>query len=99
MRNLLRQNLFIFILGISIASFAQNQTKIRLNDNWQFLKEDLGSAWEAVRPIVKPGNPECQPIWENITLPHCVNAFDGVVPDVNYYQGPAWYRTQLELKN
>lgn len=99
MRNLLRLNLFLLFFGISIALCAQNQTKIRLNDNWQFLKEDLGSAWEAVRPIIKPGNPECQPIWENVTLPHCYNAFDGVDPDVNYYQGPAWYRTQLELKN
>jgi beta-galactosidase len=32
-------------------------------------------------------------------LPHCVNAEDGVDPDVNYYQGPAWYRTQLDIKN
>jgi len=99
MKKTVKLNLILLISSISIGLFAQVGTKIRLNNNWQFLKEDLGSAWEAVRPIVKPGNPECQPIWENVTLPHCFNAFDGVDPDVNYYQGPGWYRTQLEINN
>lgn len=75
---------------------AQQQT--RLNNNWEFLRQDLGGIWEAVRPVGK-GNPESVPLWENVTLPHCVNATDAVDPDVNYYQGPAWYRTQLEIKN
>jgi beta-galactosidase len=39
------------------------------------------------------------PAWENITLPHCVNARDAVDPDVAFYQGPAWYRTQLDVNN
>ncbi len=83
----------------SLLQLSYSQNKKRLNDNWQFLKEDLGSPWEAVRPLVKLGNPECYPIWENVTLPHCFNATDGVDPDVNYYQGPGWYRTQLDIKN
>jgi beta-galactosidase len=70
-----------------------------LNDNWKFLKGDLGSVWETVRPIVKPGNPECVPLWEDVTLPHCFNAADAVDPDANYYQGPGWYKTQLDIKN
>ncbi len=45
------------------------------------------------------GNPESVPLWENVSLPHCVNAIDAVDPDVNYYQGPAWYRTQLSIRN
>jgi beta-galactosidase len=51
-----------------------------------------------VRPVGK-GNPESVPLWQPVQLPHCVNAEDAVDPDVNYYQGPAWYRTQLEINN
>mgnify|MGYP006143801153 CR=1 FL=1 len=81
---------------ILISMFAQQST--RLNSNWQFLKQDIGGIWEAVRPV-KAGNPEDVPIWINVSLPHCVNATDAVNPDVNYYQGPAWYRTQLIIQN
>jgi len=86
-----------FILCFHLIQ-AQETTKIRLNNNWQFLKSDLGGIWEAVRPV-KAGNPESVPQWENVSLPHCYNAFDAVDPDVNYYQGPAWYKTQLEINN
>jgi len=78
---------------------AQPENNIRLNNSWKYLKGDLGSIWETVRPIVKPGNPECVPLWENVTLPHCFNATDGVDPDINYYQGPGWYKTQLDINN
>jgi beta-galactosidase len=74
------------------------QQKTRLNENWEFLKQDLGGIWEAVRPVGK-GNPESVPLWESVSLPHCVNAMDAVDPDVNYYQGPSWYRTQLKTDN
>jgi beta-galactosidase len=77
---------------------AQAQQKQRLINDWEFLKQDLGGAWEAVRPVGK-GNPESVPLWTKVTLPHCVNAEDAVDPDVNYYQGPSWYRTQLDIKN
>ncbi|GAA4730419.1 glycoside hydrolase family 2 protein [Flavisolibacter ginsenosidimutans] len=88
---------FIFIFSVfAPAVFAQQ--KIRLTDDWQFLKQDLGGIWEAVRPV-KKGAPEEVPLWTNVTLPHCVNAKDAVDPDVNYYQGPAWYRTLLNVKN
>ncbi|HEY0176449.1 MAG TPA: glycoside hydrolase family 2 TIM barrel-domain containing protein, partial [Pedobacter sp.] len=74
------------------------QQKTRLNSNWEFLKQDLGGIWEAVRPVVA-GNPESVPLWEKVNLPHCFNARDAVDPDVNYYQGPGWYRTQLDIQN
>ena len=86
---------FLTVL-FSVPLFAQQST--RLNSNWQFLKQDIGGIWEAVRPV-KAGNPEDVPIWTNVSLPHCVNATDAVNPDVNYYQGPAWYRTQLTIQN
>jgi beta-galactosidase len=74
------------------------QQKIRLNEGWQFLRQDLGGVWEAVRPV-KAGNPEEVPVWTKVTLPHCYNAKDAVDPDVNYYQGPAWYKTELLINN
>lgn len=86
----------IFIVITPSALYAQQQT--RLNNDWQFIKQDLGGIWEAVRPV-KKGNPEEVPLWTNVSLPHCVNAEDAVDPDVNYYQGPAWYRTQLTIQN
>jgi len=89
----------IFLVSLSTLLNAQTENNTRLNGNWKYLKGDLGSVWETVRPIVKPGNPECVPLWEDVTLPHCFNATDGVDPDVNYYQGPGWYKTQLEIKN
>jgi hypothetical protein len=35
----------------------------------------------------------------DVSLPHCVNAEDAVDPDINYYQGTSWYRTQLDIQN
>ncbi|HEY4111871.1 sugar-binding domain-containing protein, partial [Puia sp.] len=70
-------------------------------DNWEFIRQDIGGVWEAVRPVPggATGGPESVPVWQAVRLPHCVNARDGVDPDGNYYQGPAWYRTMLAVKN
>jgi len=87
---------FIYILCFSVPVNAQQKT--RLIDGWDFLKEDLGGIWEAVRPF-KAGDPETLPIWEKVVLPHCFNAKDAVDPDINYYQGPGWYRNQLNINN
>ncbi|WP_127124695.1 glycoside hydrolase family 2 TIM barrel-domain containing protein [Pseudoflavitalea rhizosphaerae] len=90
-----------FLLMIALLTGgipSQAQFSERLNDNWEFLRQDLGGIWEAIRPVGK-GNPESVPLWEKVTLPHCVNATDGVDPDKNYYQGPAWYRTLLSIAN
>jgi beta-galactosidase len=74
------------------------QQKQRLNNNWEFIRQDLGGVWEAIRPV-SPGKPESYPAWSKVTVPHCFNDRDGVDPDVNYYQGPGWYRTQLSINN
>src|SRR5690554_3203959 len=81
---------------VGAGQFNHNST--RLNEGWMFLRSDLGGIWEAVRPS-RPGNPETVPLWEAVTLPHSYNAWDAVDPDVNYYQGPAWYKTLLEVSN
>ena len=100
-KKMIRKRIFwLALLTLCISNFlvAQTNTKIRLNDNWKFLRSDLGGIWEAVRPV-KEGNPESVPLWESITLPHCFNAIDAVDPDVNYYQGPGWYSSQIEISN
>lgn len=86
--------LALLISGLGAAA----QQSVRLTRNWEFLRQDLGGVWEAVRTVGK-GNPESVPLWDSVTLPHCVNARDAVDPDVNYYQGPAWYRTLISVQN
>lgn len=80
------------------AALIPTQQRQRLATGWQFLRGDLGNVWEAVRQA-NAGKPESVPLWQNVTLPHCYNAEDAVAPDVNYYQGPAWYRTTLDVNN
>lgn len=97
MRNILYTCLFLFCC-MAMAGKVPSKQKIRLTDNWEFLKGDLGGIWEAVRPA-SPGSPETVPVWQKVTLPHCFNAEDAVDPDVNYYQGPGWYKTTLAIEN
>ncbi|RYU90998.1 glycoside hydrolase family 2 protein [Mucilaginibacter terrigena] len=86
--------LLALFTGFSQLSNAQQST--RLTHNWEFLKQDLGGVWEAVRPVPKD-KPEAYPVWAKVSLPHCFNSRDAVDPDVNYYQGPGWYRTQIPV--
>ena len=97
MKNIFFSCLFL-LCCFSIAGKVPSKQKIRLTDNWEYLKGDLGGIWEAVRPF-SPGNPETVPIWQKVTLPHCFNAEDAVDPDLNYYQGPGWYKTGLSIDN
>lgn len=92
--------LFVFLLSFGYVAEAQRISlyQQRLVENWQFLRQDIGGVWEAVR-ATRPGRPTVVPIWEDINLPHCFNAEDAVDPDVNYYQGSGWYRTTLEINN
>ncbi|MFC6098898.1 glycoside hydrolase family 2 protein [Olivibacter domesticus] len=85
-----------FLIGTFCTS--QGQQASRIDKKWEFLKSDLGGIWEAVRPVGK-GDPESVPLWETVDLPHCFNATDAVDPDVNYYQGPGWYRKNLSIEN
>lgn len=91
--------IFLFCF-VNVDIFPNNPVinSIPLNTDWLFLKEDIGSAWEAVRPAA-PESPESVPMWQKVQIPHCYNALDGVDPDLNYYQGPAWYKTQLAIRN
>ncbi|MEL7532938.1 MAG: glycoside hydrolase family 2 TIM barrel-domain containing protein [Bacteroidota bacterium] len=90
--------LLLFILPSFIFAQSISEHSQRLQADWQFVKQDLGGVWEAIRPV-KAGRPETVPIWSEVSLPHCFNATDATNPYVNYYQGPGWYRTQLAIDN
>ena len=87
----------LLISILSMANIPVGQSR-HLNDNWLFLKSDLGGIWEAVRPAA-PESPESVQIWTEVNLPHCYNATDAVDPKGNYYQGPAWYKTLISPEN
>lgn len=90
--------LLICFPGILLEAKVLTAHKTRLTDNWFYLKGDIGNIWEAVRPA-SPGTSESVPIWTPVTLPHCFNATDAVDPAMNYYQGPGWYKTLLDIQN
>lgn len=93
--------LFIILLSccaMQLQAIVPSAHKIRLTEDWEFIRQDMANAWEVMRPVRK-GQPESVPLWTKVTLPHCFNAEDAVDPDVNYYQGPGWYKTSLSIDN
>jgi beta-galactosidase len=95
----MKRILILSIILITLFTLKSNaQQSKRLNNNWEFLKSDLGGIWEAVRPA-KEGSPESVPKWIKVNLPHCFYAEDAVDPDVNYYQGPGWYKSNVKVEN
>ncbi len=75
------------------ANWQDSTTLVR---GWQFFRGDLGGIWETLRSSDLALD---LPRWQTVELPHCYNASDAVDPDVPYYQGPAWYRTELDIQN
>jgi beta-galactosidase len=95
----LSRKIGLLLLVLMTCSFlGEAQQKQRLTNNWEFVKQDLGGVWEAIR-TVDAGKPEAYPAWSKVSVPHCFNDRDAVDPDVNYYQGPGWYRTQISVNN
>ncbi|MBO2543178.1 DUF4982 domain-containing protein [Salegentibacter sp. BDJ18] len=97
----MRHNFYLIIfyfLVLNLPNSYSQENSTRLNENWEFLKSDLGGIWEALRPT-ELGRPESVPLWEEVTLPHTYNRYDAVDPAKNYYQGPAWYRRAIEIEN
>lgn len=74
------------------------QQSRRLEKDWEFIRQDLGNVWEAIRPV-PAGGAESVPLWHEVTLPHAYNATDAVEPNINYYQGPGWYRILVDIEN
>ncbi|HEY4337447.1 MAG TPA: glycoside hydrolase family 2 TIM barrel-domain containing protein, partial [Puia sp.] len=123
--NYFRPFFTIALFAAAVSGARGQESKKRLTDDWEFIRQDLGGVWEAVRSggatgapaegqsisaksgmrdiLLRgfhdgpKGGPESVPVWQRVQLPHCVNARDGVDPEGNYYQGPAWYRTALAI--
>lgn len=95
---MINKNIISLTILLFVCNLLNAQQSQRLIKNWEFVKNDLGSPWEAVRPSDRGGSSSV-PIWTKVSLPHCVNAMDAVDPDVNYYAGPSWYRTKLSINN
>ncbi len=94
----MKKRFILSLVTCVLALAACAQVRLRLSDGWQFIRTDMANTWEVFRPV-KAGKPESVPLWTDVTLPHCYNAFDGVHPYENYYQGPAWYRRWLRVQN
>ena len=88
--------IFIILVTLSVSVNSQPRTT-RLISGWQYLKGDLGGIWEAVGSA--HGQRDGAGEWKTVTLPHCFNENDAVDPDLNYHQGPGWYRTYLRIDN
>lgn len=72
-----------------MLGYAQmGRTKITVNDNWRFVREDQ----------VKAVGEQCDDsTWELISLPHTWNNKDVEDEAYGYYRGVGWYRKQLNL--
>ncbi|HEY4246009.1 MAG TPA: alginate lyase family protein [Lacunisphaera sp.] len=88
-----------------VSAANSSPTQVRPSDwsesttlvsGWQFVKGDLGGIWETLRSADRAVD---LPVWTAVDLPHCFNATDAVDPDVPYYEGPGWYRTDLAINN
>ena len=50
----------LYLSVLSAVAKVPAMNKIRLTNNWEYLKGDLGGIWEAVRPAA-PGSSEAVP--------------------------------------
>ena len=89
------KNIVVFTIYLCFwsSSLAQQNEK-RLVDGWEYRKEEIGGIYEIWR---LPRHDFSG--WTKTKLPHCINAADAVDPDVKYYQGETWYRTELKIEN
>ncbi|HEX4029558.1 MAG TPA: glycoside hydrolase family 2 TIM barrel-domain containing protein [Terracidiphilus sp.] len=73
------------------AGGAAAQSKL-LDTGWQYYRGPLDGTWEVWR-----GDEIA--VWEDVTLPHCVNHYDACDPDTPYYRDQGWYRTHIPVAN
>ncbi|MGA2148508.1 MAG: glycoside hydrolase family 2 TIM barrel-domain containing protein [Bryobacteraceae bacterium] len=74
---------------------AETAATRRLSEGWEHYRGPLAGIWEVWRGKAAAANVT----WDKVAMPHCFNAWDAVDPDRPYYQGPAWYRTTLQIDN
>lgn len=76
------------IVGFSGSlAAATSRSKTPIDAVWSFQKADVPAAES---PTFDDSD------WTHVTLPHTFNGSDGD-DGANYYRGPAWYRTHIDL--
>jgi beta-galactosidase len=63
----------------------------RLDSGWEYCQGPLAGPWEVWQGEIAE--------WEQVTVPHCFNHYDGCDPDTPYYRGQGWYRRQVAVAN
>ena len=79
--------IFLFLMCCG-ANAQTSRTKISVNEDWKFIREDDGNAH--LKDFNDAG-------WERISLPHTWNDKDVEDEAYGYYRGVGWYRKQLNL--
>lgn len=77
--------LFATLFIVQGYTLIPTDRKQRLTEHWEFIRQDMGSIWEVMRPVPGVGKPEAVPLWQTVTLPHCFNAEDAVDPDAGNF--------------
>ncbi|MDC7223394.1 MAG: glycoside hydrolase family 2 TIM barrel-domain containing protein [Spirochaetales bacterium] len=67
--------------------------------DWEFIRGDVGGIWEVWREQRGRAEQCLDWAWQKVTVPHCYTGTSAVAPDRPYYQGPAWYRTTLDVRD
>ncbi|HEX4664582.1 MAG TPA: glycoside hydrolase family 2 TIM barrel-domain containing protein, partial [Terriglobales bacterium] len=100
-RDFLKTSALVSAAALTTSSrlFAESTTATgnseRLIGGWEHYRGSLGGPWEVWHgAFAKDANR-----WTKVELPHCFNARDAVDPDLDYYRGQGWYRTNLKIAN
>jgi beta-galactosidase len=73
---------------LQAAAKSNDDTSVKLLDAWDHYRDSLAGPWEA-------WHGDEIAAWEKVTLPHCFNHYDACDPDMPYYRGQGWYRTEI----
>ncbi len=80
--------LLFIVLAISFGAQASPRIKYSINDNWRFMRRDVGGAMQ--EKFDDSG-------WQVINLPHTWNAADVMDDEPGYYRDIAWYRRSVNI--
>ena len=100
-RDFLKTSAFVtaaaFATPSALAADQQNTqpNSQRLVSGWEHSRGSLSGSWDVWHGSFAKSKEH----WSQVEIPHCFNARDAVDPDLNYYRGPGWYRTNLKIAN
>ncbi len=102
-RQFLRDGAFMLTASVGVHAISPSLAQSVLRDGAAASAQTLRTGWQFLRmPLANPWQVwSSQPLapWQNVTLPHCFNAYDGCDPDFPAYRGKAWYRRPTRVQN